>query len=103
MAGYWEFPGGKVESGETPEECLYRELEEELNIISKVGPFFAESCYDYGTKKIRLLCYLVEYISGTFTLHDHDEIRWLQAHQLLSLTWAPADLPIVEKLIQLKV
>ena len=103
MAGYWEFPGGKIEDGETPEECLHRELKEELNISSKIGPFFGESCYDYGTKEIRLLCYYAEYISGTFILNDHDEIRWLQAHQLLSLKWAPADIPIVEKLVKRKI
>lgn len=100
MAGYWEFPGGKIESGETPEECLQRELKEELNIESKIGPFFEESCYDYGTKQIRLLSYFVDYISGTFTLNDHDEIRWLYAHQLLTLQWAPADIPLVEKLVK---
>lgn len=99
MAGYWEFPGGKVEPGESPEECLYRELKEELCIETKIGLFFGESCYDYGTKEIRLLCYVVEYLSGTFTLNDHDEIRWLQTHQLLDLRWAPADLPLVEKLV----
>jgi len=100
MAGYWEFPGGKIESGETPEECLQRELREELNIESKIGPFFAESCYDYGTKQIRLLSYFVDYIDGIFTLNDHDEIRWLHVNQLHSLQWAPADIPLVEKLVR---
>jgi len=100
MAGYWEFPGGKIESGETPEECLQRELKEELNIDTRIGPFFEESCYDYGTKKIRLLSYLVDYIGGTFTLNDHDEIRWLHIHQLFTLQWAPADIPLVEKLVR---
>jgi 8-oxo-dGTP diphosphatase len=100
MAGYWEFPGGKIEPGETPEECLQRELKEELSIESKIGPFFEESCYDYGTKQIRLLSYFVDYISGTFTLNDHDEIRWLNVHQLLTLQWATADIPLVEKLVK---
>lgn len=100
MAGYWEFPGGKIEPGETPEECLQRELKEEFSIESKIGPFFEESCYDYGTKQIRLLSYFVEYKSGTFTLNDHDEIKWLRVHQLLTLQWAPADISHVEKLIK---
>ena len=100
MAGYWEFPGGKIEFDETPEECLQRELKEELNIESKIGHFFEESCYDYGTKQVRLLSYFVDYIDGTFTLNDHDEIRWLYIHQLLSLQWAPADVPLVEKLVR---
>lgn len=100
MAGYWEFPGGKLEPNETPRQCLKRELREEFNIDSKVGSFFGESCYDYGTKQIRLLCFFVDYLSGTFELHDHDEIRWLPVHRLLSLRWAPADIPLVEKLVR---
>ena len=100
MAGYWEFPGGKIEFGETPEQCLQRELKEELNIESRIGPFFEESCFDYGTKQIRLLSYFVDYIGGTFTLNDHDEIKWLHVHQLLTLEWAPADIPLVEKLVR---
>lgn len=102
MGGYWEFPGGKIEPGESPEQCLHRELKEELNIDSKIGLFFGESCYDYGTKEIRLLCYFVDYLGGTFTLSDHDTIRWLPAHQLLSLKWAPADIPLVAKLVSQK-
>ena len=100
MAGYWEFPGGKLEKDETPRQCLQRELREEFNIDSKVGSFFGESCYDYGTKQIRLLCFFVDYLSGTFELNDHDEIRWLPAHQLLKLQWAPADIPLVKKLVR---
>lgn len=102
MGGYWEFPGGKIESGESPEQCLQRELKEELNIQTKIGSFFGESCYDYGTKEIRLLCYYAEYLGGTFSLRDHDAIRWLPVHQLLSLRWAPADIALVEKLIRQK-
>lgn len=100
MAGFWEFPGGKIEPGESPEECLQRELKEELNINFKIGPFFEESYYDYGTKQIRLLSYFVDYIDGTLTLEAHDQTKWLQPHQLHSLQWAPADIPIVEKLVQ---
>ena len=102
MGGYWEFPGGKIESGESPEECLHRELREELGIDSKIGSFFGESCYDYGTKEIRLLCYFVDYLGGIITLIDHDTISWLPVHRLLSLTWAPADMPLVEKLVKQK-
>lgn len=102
MARHWEFPGGKIEPGETPQQCLQRELKEELTIHSKVGSFFAESCYDYGSKQIRLLCYFVDYISGTITLSDHDEVKWLYPHELLKLQWAPADIPIVEKLVKLR-
>ncbi len=103
MAGFWEFPGGKIEAGESPEECLQRELKEELGIVTAIGAFFEESCFDYGTKQVRLLCYNVEYLSGTFVLSDHDEIKWLPVNQLLELTWAPADIPVVKKLVKDKI
>src|SRR6056297_3596411 len=77
LEGYWEFPGGKLEPLETPENCLERELTEEFAIRSKVGAFIAESVYDYGTKIVRLLAFEVEHISGEFKLTDHDELRWL--------------------------
>lgn len=98
LAGYWEFPGGKVERDETPEECLQRELTEEFGITSEIGCFLAESIYDYGSKIIRLMGYHAQHISGEFRLTDHDEIRWLPAKELDSLIWAPADIPFVDLL-----
>lgn len=95
LAGYWEFPGGKLEKGETPEHCLARELKEELNITTCVGSFVGESVYDYGTKIIRLMAYKVEHLSGDFELIDHDEMRWLAVDELNSVDWAPADIPLV--------
>lgn len=98
LAGYWEFPGGKIEAEETREECLARELWEEFGIQCIVGDFFGESIYDYETKVIRLLGYMVQHLSGTFQCRDHDQIIWLPVHELPSLKWAPADIPLVEKL-----
>jgi len=97
LAGYWEFPGGKMEDGESPEECLHRELAEEFKIDSNIGLFIAESIYDYGTKVIRLMAYLVDHVEGEFELIDHDDIRWLSLDEINEVNWAPADIPLVEQ------
>lgn len=97
LAGYWEFPGGKIEEGETPEVCLRRELTEEFKIDSNIGLFVGESIYDYGTKVIRLMAYLVEHVEGEFELIDHDDMRWLSLDELNEVNWAPADIPLVDK------
>jgi 8-oxo-dGTP diphosphatase len=103
LAGYWEFPGGKLEPEETEKECLARELREEFDILCTVEDFFAESIYEYetppkSTKIVRLLSYRVRHLSGVFQCRDHDLIVWLPVHELLSLKWSPADVPLVEKL-----
>ncbi len=98
LAGYWEFPGGKLENGETCEECLARELFEEFGIQCAVGSFFGESIYDYGSKVIRLLGYRVLHLHGIFQCRDHDRISWLPAGELSSLQWAPADISFVRQL-----
>jgi len=97
LGGYWELPGGKLEAGETPEECLARELYEELKITVRVGAFIGENTHDYGAKQIRLMAYAVEHIEGEFKLSDHDEIRWLSWNELDQINWAAADVPLIEQ------
>lgn len=99
LAGYWEFPGGKLEEGEQPEECLKRELQEEFGIETHIGKCIGESVFKYESKTIRLLGFITTHISGEFNLTDHNEIRWLSLDNLKSLNWAPADIPLVDELI----
>ena len=96
LAGCWEFPGGKVKAGESPEACLARELQEEFGVTTRIGPHFGESTYDYGSKVVHLIAYKVEHLSGDFQLIDHDEIRWLRSDELNTVEWAPADMPLVD-------
>ena len=99
FADMWEFPGGKVEAAETPEECLKRELREELDVEAAIGPFFLSSKYVYSHAAIELLAYKAKIIGGALCLHDHKEIRWVTPEDLHSYTFPAADLPIIDKLI----
>lgn len=99
LAGYWEFPGGKLEGEESPRECLQRELMEELGMHCEIGAFLAESVHDYGDKIIRLLGFHAQHIRGELLLTDHDAVRWLALEELTTLQWAPADIPLLETLV----
>jgi 8-oxo-dGTP diphosphatase len=98
LAGLWEFPGGKIESGEIPEECLRREILEELNISIKVGSFFTDSIYEYPGRSIHLLAYWAEWVQGEIKLQVHDKVAWSLVIELSDYAFAPADMPIVEKI-----
>ncbi|MBP2635494.1 MAG: ADP-ribose pyrophosphatase [Firmicutes bacterium] len=98
LAGKWEFPGGKIEVGETPEECLRREIKEELNIKISVGHFFAESIYEYPNRTIQLKAYWCTWLSGEIELNSHDAIEWVEFASLSDYDFAPADLLFVDKL-----
>lgn len=94
----WEFPGGKLEPNETPEQCLKRELLEEFNIKTEIGEFIDSSIFEYEHIKIKLLAYRAFYISGDFKLNAHDEIRLIFPSEFDNYDFAEADKPIVKKL-----
>jgi len=98
LANLWEFPGGKIELGETPEECLRREMYEELQIDVEVGQFLCDSIYEYEFGTFHLLAYWVSWEKGCLYLAVHDELAWVDKQTILNYQFAPADIPIVEKL-----
>ena len=98
LAGKWEFPGGKVEPGESPEECLVREIREELGIKIEVDEFFGESVYRYDTVVIKLLAYKAVYVDGEYKLTVHSQIKWVKPDELDNYDLAPADIAFVKKL-----
>ena len=99
LAGHWELPGGKLELGEMPQACLARELFEELGIEARVGELFAVSRHSYPHVTVRLLAYRIASWRGEFELRAHDEHRWVATTEVLNLPLAPADIPIVERLL----
>ena len=98
FAGLWEFPGGKVEEGETPEECMARELKEELDIEVEVGELITSNKHKYPHGIFELLAYRVKHVSGEMVLNDHKEIKWVTADEMSNYEFPPADLPIIKEL-----
>jgi len=98
LADKWEFPGGKIETNETPEQCLKREMKEEFDIDVSVGEYLGSSVYKYDHIFIELLAYRTYWEEGEIDLKDHDEFKWISLEQLAEFDFAPADLVFVEKL-----
>jgi 8-oxo-dGTP diphosphatase len=95
---WWEFPGGKMEAGETPEEALKREIREELSTEIGVDEFLCTVEYDYPKFHLTMHCYLCHVESGHLELKEHEAAKWLHKEELESVNWLPADWDLVKEL-----
>ena len=94
----WEFPGGKIEEGETPEQALAREIKEELNTEIQVGKLIDTIEYDYPKFHLSMDCFWCEIMQGGLELKEHEAARWLAKEELYSVDWLPADVGVVERI-----
>jgi len=99
LANYWEFPGGKIEVGESPEQALSREILEEFNCSIQVGEKVEDTIHEYEKFIVHLETYKATIIKGEPIVLEHAEIRWVPRNQLLELNFAPADIPAIKKIL----
>ena len=97
----WEFPGGKIEQNETPENCLQREIREELNLEIELLKKLETRSFTYETFLINLIPFITNYLSGEISLTEHKDFKWLTIEELMLLDWAPADIAVVKDFLKL--
>lgn len=93
----WEFPGGKVEKGETKEEALIREIKEELDTVIKVDSYLDTIEYDYPDFHLSMDCFICSVVEGNLVLKEHEDSKWIKKEEIDTLNWLPADLVIIDK------
>lgn len=96
--GWWEFPGGKIEIGEAPEDALVREIKEELDSEIEVGNYIGTIEYDYPEFHLSMRCYFCRLVSGNLTLKEAEEAKWLTKDSIDTVKWLPADIMILDKI-----